>query len=343
MVIKVNKFVELPIIEPVYQTYHYQGAGSAILKSNPTIRNWYLNEIMNLRCSQKFLSGYTTPEITIDQSRYSANPYLERAWMSLRFAKGYANPIIREILNNGYYAAFGGVDDFYIPGKTWYQKRHFAHDGLICGYNQNDKTYCIYAYDSNWIYQKFWTPQKSFNKGCAAMAKQGKVLGITALKPKSDIVVFSPEVACEKIVEYLDSSLEKYPMDGEGAVFGIVVHAYIAEYVEKLYDGSIPYERMDRRVLRVIWEHKKVMLERIQAIEHALNMNNTFSSAYQMVVAEANTMRMMYASHHMKRRDSVLPTIHKKLLVLMETEKKILSDLVNMVRKDLKNATLEIH
>lgn len=338
-----NKFVELPLIEPVYQTYHYQGTGSAILKSNPTIRNWFLNEIMNLRCSRKFLSGYTTPEITIDQSGFAANPYLERYWMSLHFAKGYINPIIREMLNNGYYVTFGGVDDFYIPGKSWYKKRHFAHDGLICGYNQNDKTFCIYAYNSNWTYQKFWIPQKSFNMGCASTVKHYKSSGINALKPTSEIVAFSPEIACKKIVEYLDSSLEKYPMDGDGTVLGVVVHAYIAEYVAKLYDGSIPYERMDWRVFRVIWEHKKVMLERIQAIEHALNMGNAFSNTYQMVVAEANTMRMLYASHHMKRRDSILPTIYKQLLALVETEKEILSDLINAVRKDLKNATLEIY
>lgn len=341
--IKVNKFVELPLIEPVYQTYHYQGSGSAILKNNPSIRNWYLNEIMNLRCNRKFLRGYTSPEITIEGSRYSANPYLEQIWMPLRFTKGYVNPIIREILNNGYYALFGGIDDFYIPGKSWYNERHFAHDGLICGYNQDDRTYCIYAYDTNWIYQKFWTPQKAFNIGCEAIVNQGRIPAITAIKPTSEVVAFSPEIACEKILEYLDSSFEKYPIEGEGTVFGVVVHAYIAEYVAKLYDGSIPYERMDRRVFRMIWEHKKVMLERIQAVEQALNMDNSFSNSYQIVVSEANTMRMLYASHHMRRRDSVLPTIYKKLLVLMETERKILSSLVNAVRKEHKNATLEIH
>jgi len=342
-VISVNKFVELPLTEPMYQTYHYQGTGLAIIKDNPTIRNWYLNEIMNLCCSRKFLSGYTTPEITIDRSRYSANPYIERIRVPLRFTKGYVNPIIREMLNNGYYVAFAGVDDFYIPGKSWYKERHFSHDGLICGYNQNDKTYCIYAYDRNWIYQKFWTPQKAFNKGFEVMVKQGTLSSIVALKPSSDKVAFSPEIACEKIAEYLDSSLEKYPMDGDGIVFGIIVHRYIAEYLTKLYDGSIPYERMDRRVFRVIWEHKEVMLERIIAIEQALNMNGIFSNVYRMIVTEANTMRMLYASHHLKRRDSVLPTIRKKLLVLMETERKILSDLVSIVRKDLQNATLELH
>lgn len=335
MVITMNKSVELPLVEPLYQTYHYQGLSSAIIANNPSIRNWLLNEVVILKCTRKFLSGFTSPGITVKDSSWIKNPYLQIYRLSLRFTKGYMNPIIRGMLEQGYYVAFRNVDDFYIPGKTWYRERHFAHDGLICGYNQNDKTFCVYAYDSNWVYRKFWTPQKAFNRGCAAMMHLEEAPGILAIKPKTDQIAFSPEIACERIIEYLDSSFEKYPMEGEGEVFGIVVHAYIAEYVTKLYDGSIPYERMDRRVFRMIWEHKKAMLERMQAMEQLLNIDNTYSEKYKTVVAESNLMRMMYASHHMKRRDSVLPTIRNKLLDLMETERKLLTEFTGKVRKDL--------
>ena len=58
--------------------------------------------------------------------------------------------LIRSLIDNGYYVAFGGVDDYYMEGKSWYQEKHFDHDGLIVGYDQNDKTYTIYAYDQNW-------------------------------------------------------------------------------------------------------------------------------------------------------------------------------------------------
>ena len=47
-----------------------------------------------------------------------------------------------------------------------------------------------------------------------------------------------------------------------------------------------------------------------------------------MLVSEADTMRMLYASHHIKRRDSVLPIMKKKLLKLMDEEKKLLTLLV---------------
>lgn len=338
-----NKRVELPLIEPVYSTYHFQGAASAIIANNPSIRNWCMNQVMNLTCSRKFLSGFTTPKINIVRSHWSANPYLDRNSVPTKFTKGYINPIIREMLDNGYYVNFTGVDDYYVEGKSWYMQRHASHDGLICGYDQEDKTYCIYAYDSNWVYRKFWTSQKGFNTGRIAMYQNGKIGTICAMKAKEDQVDFAPETAYAKIREYLDSSIEKYPFEGEEEdVFGIVVHQYIAEYISKLETGEIPYERMDRRVFRLIWEHKKVMLERIGLIEKCLDMGAVISEKYKPLVAEANTMRMLYASHHMKRRDAVLPIIKRKLLTLMIDEQVLLTELVERMEQKIKNETVEV-
>ena len=138
-----NKIVELPIIEPVYSTYHNQGAASAIISSNPSIRNHFLNEIMILNCSRKFLSGFTTPEIGITSSSFLDNPYLDKKWFSSEYLNGHINAVIKYLLDSGHYVDFGGVDDYYIKGKSWYKERHFNHDGLICGYNREDKTYCM--------------------------------------------------------------------------------------------------------------------------------------------------------------------------------------------------------
>lgn len=330
---KVNKYVELPLIEPLYQTYHYQGMSTAVIGENPTIRNWCLNEIMNLTCSRKFLSGFTTPELTIADSFWSINPHLDKKWVHFEFTGKHVNSIIKTMLDKGCYVAYSGVDDYYIKGKSWYKERHFKHDGLICGYNQEDKTFCIYAYDSNWVYKKFWTPQKGFNDGRVYFAKSGVIGNVCAIKPKPNIIEISPSIMCEKISEYLDSNLEKYPFDGEGEVFGTVVHEYIAKYLDFLYSGKIPYEKMDRRVFRLIWEHKKAMLERLVALEEKLGIEHRYSEKYKPIVSETDTMRMLYASHSIKRRDSVLPIIRKKLLLIMELEKDILNDVVEMYQK----------
>lgn len=332
LVIAMKKMLELPLTEPVYSTYHYQGAATAVLVNNPSIRNWYLNEIFILTCSRKFLRGFTTPEIGIAGSSWNHSPYLDKKMYPMQFLGGYINQVIRNLLNSGYYVFFVGIDDYYVKGKSLYQKRHFSHDGCICGYNRDDKTYCIYAYDLNWIYQKFWTTQKSFDDGRKAVFKTGQYGSICGIKPNEEYVAFSAETALKKIDEYLDSSMEKYPENEDGTVLGIIVHDYIAKYVGKLYDGSIPYEKTDSRIFRLIWEHKKIMLERIVNIERALGMDTDISKRYEALVTEADTMRMLYASHSIKRRDSILPVIQKKLLSLREKEQMLLTELLERAK-----------
>ena len=324
-----KKTVDLPLLEPLYSTYHSQGPSTAILVNNPSIRNWHFNQVMILTCSRKFLNGFTSPEIAIAESSWTKNPYFDKKTYDMRFLKGYTHYVIKNLLDEGYYVCFIGLDDYYIEGKSWYHEKHFPHDGCICGYNEEDKTYCLYSYDKSWIYRKFWTSQKSFDAGMKAMFKSGKYNNIYGLKPKNEQVSFSSDIALRKIKEYLDSSFEKYPPTEEGKVYGNVVHDYIAKYVEKLHDGSIPYEKMDRRVLRMIWEHKKVMRARIELIEQDLSLGNEISTAYIGIVKEADDARMLYATHHMKRRDSLLPIISKKLISIKECECELLTTLIN--------------
>ncbi|MGN1080862.1 MAG: hypothetical protein ACI4QV_02110 [Acutalibacteraceae bacterium] len=323
-----TEFVELPIVKPLYSTYQYQGTGCAVIHDNPTVKNWYLNHSVNLRCEHRFISGYTSPEIKIVNSSWRDNPCLIKLPTSMRFLDGYIHRVIRSMLNEGYYVTFTGIDDYYLKGKSFYKERHYDHDGLIYGYDQRDKTYSMFSYNSNWIYAKFKTPQRSFDNGRKAMFKNGRYGMLYALKPKPDTVEISCEEIYKNLLEYLDSSTDKYPYDGEGAVFGIAVHDYIILYLEMLKNGKIPYEKMDWRIMRLIWEHKCVMLERIAAVENKLEIGAEISEKYAEIADAANTVRMLYASYRMKRRDSELSFIQKKLREIKTTEQLLLTALL---------------
>ena len=324
--------VELPFSEPPLKTYHQHMTVGVCLYGNPTLWNWYLNQSTNLSCNKRFLAGFTTPNMNIENVIYHDCPYLDKWWYPMKFAKGYINQIIREFLDAGYYVYFHGVDDYYLENKSFYGERHYDHDGIIFGYDQEKKTYNIYAYDSNWVCNKLVVSQKSFSKGREAMFSEGSYGNIFGIKPMDDNIEFDVQKALDGIEEYLDSSLEKYPPAPSGMVYGIVVQEYLVMYFDKLIDGFIPHDKMDWRVMRLLWEHKKLMLARIKKIEQTLNFPNSFSTKYEAIEKEVNALRMSYATYSLRKRDKILVNICERLKVLSVEEKEILKALLNKTK-----------
>ena len=135
------------------------------------------------------------------------------------------------------------------------------------------------------------------------------------------------------LTEYLNSSWYKYPPNIDEPVYGIVVHDYLSMYMYKLLSNAFPHERIDRRVYRAIWEHKNVMHQRIEAVEAKLGMTNEISTQYKAVEKDANLMRMMYASYVIKPKYSVMETLRNKIVVLRETEEKLLNTFLDSLKE----------
>jgi hypothetical protein len=329
-----NEKVLLPTIAPVFSTYHYHMISEVVSAENPHLHNWFLNNYIVLKCSKGFLSGATALELTLNESDTSAIPHLEIIKYNLRFIKEQVHVVIKNILNAGYYVVFEDVDDYYIEGKSWYKKKHFNHDGLICGYDDTDMTYSIMAYDQNWICRVFKTPQHCLEEGINSVFEQGVFGSILAIKAKQDIVQLDVKCIKTKLVEHLHSDLELYSPLEEGTVFGHVAHDYAAMYLDKLYDGSIPFMEKDRRMFRLIWEHKRCMWDRIIAVELELNLKNKTSTEYKEIVEESNLIRMMYAKYVMKQNDELLPIIKSRLLNLAQNERKVLEEFISQIESE---------
>lgn len=322
-----SRKAELPIAAPLYATYQCQIPGTAITTPNPSIRNYYYNRVTKLTCTRRFLrEGFTSPELNVLDSGWVVNPHIERLSYNMRYLSSFVHRLIRDLIDEGYYIYFNGVDDYYVKGKSWYHERHFEHDGMICGYDEERKTYSIYSYDSKWICRRFETPVSAFARGMNAALENGCDGMIYGVRAGSDEVAFSPKRALRGIREYLDSDMKSQPFDGkEYFAEGIVVQTYMRRYLDMLLDGSIPYERKDRRIFRLIWEHKNVMRDRIGMIEAALGMKGKYAEEYALLTAQAEKMRMIYASYSKRRRDDLLAELICGLEKLENDERRILS------------------
>ena len=100
-----KKTVELPLIEPMYATYH-NGIVTACLADNITLRNAYLNEVGILVCNKKFLTGYTSPEINVEGTEIDDAFFLTKQWISMLPLKSQLNAVIRNLIDDGFYVHY---------------------------------------------------------------------------------------------------------------------------------------------------------------------------------------------------------------------------------------------
>lgn len=323
------KSVALPFVVPNFATLQSSGAAEFAMIGHPTAYNQTLNQATSICCTRKFLKGYTSPQVSIPNIFIDAYKFIERYNVNFRYVYDFCLDIIKKMLEEGMYVFYDGVDDFYLPGKSYYGTRHIHHTGIICGYDDNDETISIAAHDINWVFNLIRVPQKCFLQGLKSSLDAQQYRDMIAYKIKENSVAKINEKEMLKFLkEYMDSNFDKYPIDKDGKVSGTVVHDYLAMYIDKLNDGSIPCERMDWRALRPVWEHKKCMLDRIKSVERKKGWSNELSESYFPIVEKANNIRIIYAMYHKNHNNKLLNKIRDGLIDIAKNDRAIVEEFI---------------
>ena len=239
------------------------------------------------------------------------------------------------MLDDGYYVYFNSVDDYYIKGKSWYKEQHFNHDGLIIGYDDDNGTLAIAAYDQRWIFTVFNTPQECFIEGLHSSCEKSSYGEIYAVRAKDEVQELNLQMIYEAVKGYVSSSIETCPLTDTGIANGIAVYDYMCMYLDKLFDGSIIYERRDRRIFRLVWEHKKCMLGRIKAVEEKCKWDNSISMAYNEVVELADKIRFIYSKFVIKYSNKNLENIQTSLMKIKDLENNLLTMFADKLLREL--------
>lgn len=317
--------VQLPYVEPIYSTYHWMSNAGIPVKQNPTSDNWFYNNTVDWECTREFLHGYGSPKISIQAGSIWDVHLINESGINIRFTQSCAIELIKDIIDEGYYVVFNGIDDYYIKGKSWYKEHHFYHDGLIIGYDDEKETLIIAAYDQRWIFSVFDTPQKGFMRGLKASCDNAFYGSIHAVKANDIVQELDLTQIYESIKKYLSSEINSYSLNDLGKVNGIVIYDFICMYLDKLLDGSISYERRDRRVFRMIWEHKKCMLSRIKAVEDKCGWGDGLSREYTKVVYISDQIRFIYSKFAIKFSENNVENIQSRLMNIKRLEQDLLS------------------
>lgn len=323
---------QLPYKEPPFCTYQYHGSPGVAAMQNPTAYQWYLNHAIVLSCGRRFLTGYTSPDVSIYGTCLEEMPFLERIDVKRSFIDGSELAIIRNMIDEGYYVCFNMVDVYHIEGMLWSGEKHNFHDGLICGYDDRDNTLTIAAYDSRWRYTCFRTSQDGFLKALKFGKEMGGYNDLVGIRTSDKKIILDFPAMIKHLEDYLTPDPYSDSYEGNITIFGIVVHDYLRLYLTFLMDKEIPYERMDRRIMRILWEQKRCMADRITFVEKYFELDSSMSEEYAPVVKSAELCRMLYESYRQKERNSLLVTIQEELKKMKKVEEALLPRLISAIQ-----------
>lgn len=249
--------------------------------------------------------------------------------------------IIRWIDNDYYIETF--VDESQLPGTYMHKyKDKRINEQLIYGYDREAEILKLTAFDETDHYatidisffdfvKAFFSEQtKRFSRE-SNWISVGQEYGLILYRFRKDLkFTFDIKNIMIQLDEYVNgknSALHFKWLNDEkmNFVFGINVYDAIIKWMS-LYET----EYVDHRVLFGLWDHKRIMLERIKYLEDNgyLDKNVKYSFDYAELESMASKARLFVMKYNLVRIKDVLEEIIDILRDMREKEQRILNDII---------------
>ena len=161
------------------------------------------------------------------------------------------------------------LDEYYLPYRFSYKKKHYTHESLFYGFDDDKEELYGLAYvtDRNgYHFKRFIVEMKIIREAYYSPIEEGflreRIVGITCNSER--YYEFDKNVVKKSIYEYIHSirSDVKYSEinnPDKSIVFGIKTYEHVRNYYQKMQDL-----KMSPIPLHIIFEHKKLMYERVK-------------------------------------------------------------------------------
>ena len=218
------------------------------------------------------------------------------------------------------------VDYFYLPPLGGYKQSHHIHPILVFGYDTDEQSIQIRCYDSR---GQFAPHRVTFREIRDAHAISPEAKRPTILykyhKPAEPKFHFSfdPDLVVQFMSDYVnseDSTVRFRVIKDYGNVWGIGVYDWLTEQISDLSRRS-ELGLSDNLInsFRILWEHKKCMVARIQYMcKHGyLPEENASCDVFTEIERQTNQVRLVMLRWSFKRQ---LGTLERVMLWIREIE-----------------------
>lgn len=329
----------LPIKYPFVTSYPATSNAVAILMTNSNTIPWLYNGFIQLvSWDQGFIDYY--------DFFYRRCPFLNylRIPKSIIFSKWEnIHEFIIESISQGYYA-YPIVKTSYISAYN-HKTVGTLHDMFIYGYNLEKQIF--------YIADNFDSGKYSFNM-CTFSELNHSIMNLSfeddkfinsdgciellSLKEGGDVSL-RPSVVKESIIDYLEarptykwhsnSIIWNNYKDQSSNFFGVEIYETLFRHLDYLVDDQLI--NPDIRWSHIIYEHKKIMLDRLQLLDelNVLHNSSTLLNEYSDLLRGFHISRNKLLKYGYTKNSELLKSLKKEYITIKNQDIKLMEKIIN--------------
>ena len=265
-----------------------------------------------------------------DNHLYTSWPELESCRLDRCFINSSGLSITNIVLHSlcaGYYADLW-LDEYYIPGKSGYNKKHLSHAVMIYGFDKTKNVFLGISYDDKGHYRVFEIIPDDICKACSTEYFMSLQLIKSNLKQPAN---YNEEIILSKLLRYITSEYAfdntKYNKYDEHQYVNYAASLKYLEYLEE----TIEKEKSIYIVaLYNFLEHKKCMSWRLNYIVSRRNINTNIFSRYEQETYETAEKILNLALIYIKTKNNkIVPRMIQLIEHMNVLEKDMITQLLD--------------
>lgn len=344
--------VQLPVLNPPLKGFLRWAYTLSITSAHEETIPWYYSNFIQLSCKKTFLEDGRQFYIDFFRGKPNElnfnNPFLLTCSVNYTILEHLAldawPQFFADQIRSGYYCVVF-LDEAKLPPAAAYQKEPFPHHLFLYGFDWDNRIFDASMFDHTGVYRNVQIPFTEFLDAIHSMRHLLRE-GLTAdhhtyfykYEPHSPYP-FDRIVALDQLHDYLNGETHlnriNYIPDDEQA-FGIDVYDYLQMYYDAVESNDPRLgDRNDVRHLHVLWEHKKMMSERIAYLidEGIIPYDEELVNGYQDITTRAMKLRDQYIRHEMREDKAVFAKVRLRLEQFRKEEPVLLQRLISLLEK----------
>ena len=237
--------------------------------------------------------------------------------------------MITDLIENNCYI-IAKPNEYYIPKRRAYGKRHFDHENMVYGFDKSEETFCLASYTEEGYYGG---TEISFDDYITALREnEYDDFTLNIISPQNGFEPKFEPTRCKTLLEYYLSGVDKeYTLGNSDYYHGIDAEKNLYYYLEYVRSNN---KIIDVRYFYYLWEHKKIMLDRIHYMLAAgcLEGESEEYEKYAEVVKKAEIARGLNLKYNLTKSETTLKRMQELVCLIVCIEEELLTKVMENIK-----------